>query len=81
MILAGDVGDTKTILGLCQSSEDGISLIRAQNFPSKAYDGLNKIIEEFVKDTRRIKAACFGVAGPVIIAGNAVTTNLPWQRS
>ena len=80
MILAGDVGGTETRLGLCQSSEDGISLIRAQNFPSKAYDGLKKIIKEFVKDTRRIKAACFGVAGPVI-AGNAVTTNLPWQRS
>jgi len=80
LILAGDVGGTETRLGLCQSSEDGISLIRAQNFPSKAYDGLKKIIEEFVKDTRRIKAACFGVAGPVI-AGKAVTTNLPWQIS
>jgi glucokinase len=80
LILAGDVGGTKTMLGLCESSKDGISLIRAQNFPSKAYGGLKKIIEEFIDDTRRIKAACFGVAGPVI-AGNAVTTNLPWQIS
>ena len=80
VILAGDVGGTKTTLGLCQSSEDGIRLIRAQNFPSKAYDGLKKIIGEFVKYTLRIKAACFGIAGPVI-AGNAVTTNLPWQIS
>jgi glucokinase len=80
LILAGDIGGTKTILGLCQSSENGIRLVQAQNFPSKAYNSLKKIIEEFVKGTQRIKTACFGVAGPVI-AGNAVTTNLPWQIS
>ena len=68
------------MVGLCQSSEDGIRLIRAQNFPSKAYGGLKKITEEFVKDTRPIKAACFSVASPVI-AGSTVATNLPWQIS
>ncbi|HUI68121.1 MAG TPA: glucokinase [Nitrospirota bacterium] len=80
LILAGDIGGTKTLLGLCQSSEDGIRLIRAQNFASKAFGALKKIIKEFISDTRRIKAACFGVAGPVI-AGTVVTTNLPWQIS
>jgi glucokinase len=80
LILAGDVGGTKTRLGLCQLAEDGIRLIRAQNFPSKAYGGLKKIVEEFIEDTRQIKAACFGIAGPVI-AGTVATTNLPWQIS
>ena len=48
LILAGDVVGTTTRFGLCQSSYDGIHLIRQQNFPSHTADLLKK------GDTRRL---------------------------
>jgi glucokinase len=80
LILAGDVGGTKTRLGLYRVSETASRLLTSTTYPSKAYRGLASIIDEFLRGQERISAASFGVAGPVV-KGSAVATNLPWKIS
>ena len=80
LILAGDVGGTTTRLGLFRISEAGNRLLTSHTYPSKAYNGLKNIIDEFLQGQERIAAANFGVAGPVV-NGSAVATNLPWKIS
>jgi glucokinase len=78
MILAGDIGGTKTNMGLFDVSDGSLRSERQQSFPSPSHGGLEDIVGKFMTDeTRRVTAACFGVAGPVI-GGHSVTPNLPW---
>lgn len=78
MILAGDIGGTKTNLGLFDASGGSLRTERQQSYPSKDHGGLEDIVGKFMTDeTRTVTAACFGVAGPVI-DGQSVTPNLPW---
>lgn len=80
MILAGDIGGTKTNLALFEA-QNGILEVRAQQqFASKNFTSLSDVIEAFKKETLMptIKSACFGIAGP-IIDGRCRTTNLPWD--
>lgn len=77
MILAGDVGATKTILGLFSSDSGRPSLISQKTFRSAAYQGLAPMVHEFMPQGNKAVAACFGVAGPVI-NGSAEVTNLSW---
>ena len=78
MILAGDIGGTKSNLGLFDVGTG--ALVRAQHkrYPSAGHPGLEDIAEDFVRTTgAKITAAAFGIAGPVL--NNRVhTTNLPW---
>jgi glucokinase len=78
LILAGDIGGTKTRLGIFRSSVNEMRLIRTRTFPSIQYDGLEQIIDQFLDPDERIAAATFGVAGPVV-GGAAMATNLPWK--
>ena len=78
MILAGDIGGTKTLIALYErGSTDGLRLAREASFPSKSYLSLEAILKEFLRG-EAVEAACFGVAGAVI-DGKCHTTNLPWQ--
>jgi glucokinase len=78
MILAGDIGGTKTNMGLFDVSGGSLRSERQQSFPSKDHGGLEEIVSKFMTgETRKVTAACFGVAGPVI-GGHSVTPNLPW---
>lgn len=79
MILAGDIGGTKTNLGLFNLSDGVLSLDTQKSFPSNRYDGLESIVTEFLDTVAQheVTAACFGVAGPVV-DGRSVTPNLPW---
>src|SRR5213593_1481080 len=78
MILAGDIGGTKTNLAL-YSLEGGKLVPSAKKvFPSKNYSSLEAVLGEFmVEFPGPVAAACFGVAGPVI-DGTSKTPNLPW---
>ena len=78
-VLAGDIGGTKTNLAVYTVEQSGrLSIVREQSFPSRRYQGLEKVVEAFLDGKReRIGAAAFGVAGPVI-DGRVKTTNLPW---
>ncbi|HEV8061986.1 MAG TPA: glucokinase [Gemmataceae bacterium] len=78
MILAGDIGGTKTLIALYErGATDGLRLAREASFPSRSYLSLEAILKEFLHG-ESIDAACFGVAGAVI-DGKCHTTNLPWQ--
>ncbi|MEO8548590.1 MAG: glucokinase [Kofleriaceae bacterium] len=72
MILAGDIGGTKTILALCD--DDG-RVVHEATEQSDDWASLEQIVEKFAPG--RVRAACFGVAGPVT-DGVAKITNLPW---
>ena len=79
MILAGDIGGTKTNLGFFDIVDGALTLRNQQSFPSNRYQGLESIVVEFVGGASGspVSAACFGVAGPVL-DGRSVTPNLPW---
>jgi len=79
MILAGDIGGTKTNVALFESNgSDPGSVIRQQTFPSARYDSLEAILKEFIGESKLcLSGACFGIAAPVI-EGNARTPNLNW---
>jgi glucokinase len=77
MILAGDIGGTKTILALTPS-EGEQTVLAEKAFSSQRYAGLKDVVEEFLKGRGDpIESACFAVAGPVV-NGRCETTNLPW---
>ena len=78
MILAGDIGGTKTNLGLFDVREGALRAHKQQSFPSRDHVGLEAIVQKFMSGARvQVTAACFGVAGPVV-DGQSVTPNLPW---
>ena len=78
MILAGDIGGTKTHLALFAPRGARLIPVRQQRFANRAYPGLVAILKEFLAMPRAaIAAACFGVAGPVV-DGRCEGTNLPW---
>jgi glucokinase len=78
MLLAGDVGGTKTILAQYEKSTEGLERVRERLFPSADYASLDEIVAEFLSDQSvPLEAACFGVAGPVFDGASRIT-NLPW---
>ncbi len=82
MLLAGDIGGTKTVLALFDVDERASLIARhpvmERTFPSQQYQSLELIIEEFLREgEHHISAGSFGVAGPVI-GDRAQVTNLPW---
>jgi glucokinase len=78
LLLAGDIGGTKTRLGIF-SQERGLRLPLAEaDFFSAQFPDLTTIVREFVDRVNlSADAACFGVAGPVV-GGRSRVTNLPW---
>jgi glucokinase len=79
MILAGDIGGTKTVLALFQPDGKTLVSVREATFPSRQHATFEEILTEFLKASPGSKpeAACFGVAGAVM-DGRVTTTNLPW---
>ena len=78
MILAGDIGGTKTLIGLFERADDLKNPVRQQSFPSQRYGSLEDIIAEFLRAGNEAPtAASFAVAGPVV-RGRSEITNLPW---
>ena len=82
MILAGDIGGTKTNLALFSRQDGGLKVQARQQFPSREFGSLEEVIGRFEAQNAvpEIEAACFGIAGPVI-EGRCRTTNLPWEVS
>ena len=78
MILAGDIGGTKTRLALFAPGPRLADPVSERTYGSQEYPGLEVIAKEFVRATgATIESACFGVAGPVK-DGRSSTTNLAW---
>ncbi len=76
MLLAGDIGGTKTVLALYPSVPEPRAPVSKAAFSSRDYPDLEALVREFIADVR-VERACFGVAGPVV-GGHAAITNLPW---
>jgi glucokinase len=79
IVLAGDVGGTKTNLALYEKRGSGLIPVRETSLQSRQFDSLEAAIARFLESGPRqaIDAACLGVAGPVV-EGRCVATNLPW---
>jgi len=79
VILAGDIGGTKTLLQL----SDGAGRVwREERLESGAFADLASLIEAFLGADAPPTAACLAVAGPVEggpEGQRARLTNLPWQ--
>jgi glucokinase len=78
MLIAGDVGGTKTDLAV-YSSDGGPHAPLAQNrFPTAEYPSLQAMVTDFLgREKASVEVASFDVAGPVI-DGRVKATNLPW---
>ena len=78
LILAGDIGGTKSHIALFRLVGGKLSLLREHRYPSAGHPGLNAILREFLgKDSPPLLAAGFGIPG-VVTNGRAKPTNLSW---
>lgn len=79
MLIAGDIGGTKTLLALYSPEQGPRKPVADKLYHSADYKSLDDIVRAFVTETgAKARAACFDVAGPVI-SGRAHLTNLPWN--
>lgn len=87
LILAADVGGTKTLLQLRRNDEETLSLgrpVAEQRYRSAAFVSLEAMVQHFLDESGQgqPQSACFAVAGPVKQEGAAQLsrlTNLPWR--
>lgn len=79
MILAGDIGGTRTRLAFFDKAGENLRLATDREYPSRDHKGLDEIVSAFLRDVpgKQVSAACFGVAGPVV-NGRVATPNLAW---
>jgi glucokinase len=84
MLLAGDLGGTKTLLGLFERNKVGSrpEQVIVQEFPTLDYPSAADILLEFLAETATpastIEAACLGIPGPVIDQ-RVKPTNVNWE--
>jgi glucokinase len=79
LILAGDVGATKTLLGLFRADAEGFTALRRRRYPSSEFPSLEAVCADFAAG-ERIGAACLGVPG-VVVGGAAAASNLAWKMN
>ncbi len=79
MLIAGDIGGTKTRLALVSPESGPRKFVAEREFHSADFKGLQPIVQAFLADAGgHATSACFDVAGPVV-NGRAHLTNLPWD--
>src|SRR6476659_4994316 len=78
MILAGEIGATRTRLAAFDTEGNKLSCVVEKTYLSHDHGGLSELITGFIKtEGIPVHSACFGVAGPVT-AGRSKISNLPW---
>lgn len=78
MILAGDIGGTKSNLGLFKIKNRALVRVAHKRYSSHEHAGLREIAQDFLRETGgKVTAAAFGIAGPVL-DNRVQATNLPW---
>lgn len=76
--LAGDIGGTKTRLAIVEVAGTKVHILNEVSYPSRDYDTLEILLDDFLSGTETPRHAAFGIAGPT--QGRvAQTTNLPWH--
>lgn len=88
MIIAADIGGTKTHVALLESPKEVADASRksvfvtSAKYPSTQYPGLTSILADFMQrfevSPRSVSRVCAGIAGPVV-EGKVETPNLPWS--
>ena len=83
MLLAGDVGGTKTLLGLFERGVPRPRPIVTHSYVTHTFPNFTAVLDAFARDVHQpfaLDAAALGVAGPVV--DNSVRlTNVPWEIS
>src|SRR6202140_2282857 len=78
VILAGEIGATRTRLAAFETEGNRLQCVVEKTFMSQQHDGLSGILADFIKtEGIPVHSACLGVAGPVR-AGRSKISNLPW---
>jgi glucokinase len=86
-ILAGDVGGTKSNLGLLLKEGPTLRLVFQRRVATRDYSGFENLIDDFLEHAKgqaevtpepTVDAAAFGVAG-VVAGGQLHAENLPWR--
>jgi glucokinase len=78
MLIAGDIGGTKTDLAIYSPESGPHAPVAETEVHSADYDSLQDMVKEFLARVKiSVDVASFDVAGPVI-NGHVKTTNLPW---
>ncbi len=83
IVLAGDIGGTKTLLQLADiEAGSSCDVILGKRYVSAEWENLTSMVQDFMQAAQpaqaTVQAACFGIAGPVH-GRHARTTNLPWR--
>jgi len=78
VILAGDVGGTKTSLALYRREARGLLRERMATYRSREHESFDSILRDFLRGGGSVERACVGAAGP-IENGRCRLTNLDWE--
>ncbi len=78
MILAGDIGGTKTYLGLFTVEGARVRTLHISSFRTRDFDSLEDLVTQFLKGKDPVRSACFGIPGPVV-DNQVEATNVPWK--
>jgi glucokinase len=78
VILAGDIGATRTRLAAFQTEGNRLDCVVQKTYASQEHNGLREVLVEFIRSEGiPVHSACLGVAGPVR-GGHSKISNLPW---
>jgi glucokinase len=78
MILAGEIGATRTRLAAFDKEGSRLKVVVEKTYQSQEHGSLSEIIAAFIQaEGIAVHSACLGVAGPVR-RGRSKISNLPW---
>lgn len=83
MLIAGDVGGTKTLLGLYERASGRPRVSTTRSYETNGYPSFSAILDAFRHDVGQpfaVEAVAIGVAGPVV-ANRATLTHISWDIS
>jgi glucokinase len=81
ILLAGDIGGTKTILRLVDATGDRLQTVHEHQYPSGDFPDLVPMVQQFLQEANHPTPpsnACFAIAGPVV-DNTSKLTNLSWS--
>lgn len=78
MILAGDIGGTKTYLGRFVVDSGRPVPVEIESFHTLSYPGLEQMVRDFLRGNKNVEIAAFGIPGPVL-NDRVEITNVPWS--
>lgn len=79
MVLAGDIGATKTNLALFKIDDGHVTSLNEAQYKTNDYKNIVDLTNAFIRDILPFPdSICFGVAGPVL-NGRAKLSNIDWE--